>query len=172
MKKNARNAELESAEVELESLLQRPSAAGATPPARADGICIGVLERVDESGRAFVGLPDFDLRGIAATSICELRGDQVGSALAVGFQAADPLRPIVLGLMISRGEGSTRSSRELALRVDGQEVVLSAQGSIELRCGEAMIRLEADGRIELRGTYVTSQASATQRIRGGSVQIN
>lgn len=56
--------------------------------------------------------------------------------------------------------------------IDGERVVLNAQHEIELRCGDAAIVLSADGRIEFRGTYITSQASATQRILGGSVNIN
>ncbi|XLV72947.1 hypothetical protein ACKZDW_10540 [Ralstonia syzygii subsp. celebesensis] len=57
-------------------------------------------------------------------------------------------------------------------RVDGQRVVLSAEQEIELRCGEAAIILTADGQIQLRGNYITSYATATQRILGGSVNLN
>jgi len=32
--------------------------------------------------------------------------------------------------------------------------------------------LEKDGRITIRGSYVTSHASATNRVRGGSVLLN
>jgi len=58
------------------------------------------------------------------------------------------------------------------VRVDGQSVSVKAQNEIELRCGQAAIVLTADGRITLRGTYITSHASATQRILGGSVNLN
>lgn len=117
-----------------------------------------------------VAVPDFGLQGVAARSLCDLSETQVGQQVALGFEGADPLRPIVLGMMFKPPAQASMPPR--MLKVDGQDVVLSAQGSLELRCGEAVIRMEADGRIELRGTYVTSQASATQRIRGGSVQIN
>ena len=43
---------------------------------------------------------------------------------------------------------------------------------IELRCGRASLIMEKDGRITLRGTRVVSHASGTNRIRGGSVQLN
>jgi hypothetical protein len=56
--------------------------------------------------------------------------------------------------------------------VDGQRHVVEAAQEIELRCGEAAIVLFADGRIQLRGTYITSHASATQRLVGGSVHLN
>jgi hypothetical protein len=58
------------------------------------------------------------------------------------------------------------------LTADGQRHVVEAAQEIELRCGEAAIVLTADGRIQLRGTYITSHASATQRLVGGSVHVN
>lgn len=60
----------------------------------------------------------------------------------------------------------------LSVIIDGQREVLEATRELELRCGEACILLTADGRIQLRGTYITSHASATQRIVGGSVHVN
>jgi hypothetical protein len=55
---------------------------------------------------------------------------------------------------------------------NGQRVVIEAQGELELRCGESVILLSQDGSIQIRGAYLTSHATASQRIRGGSVQIN
>lgn len=157
-------------EADIDELLQRPRTLASSLPARAEGICVGVLESVSPSGEARVAVPDFGLRGLLARSLCDLSETEVGHQVALGFEGSDPLRPIVLGLMFRPHAHALTPPR--VLKVDGQDVILSAQGSLELRCGEAVIRMEADGRIELRGTYVTSQASATQRIRGGSVQIN
>jgi len=50
--------------------------------------------------------------------------------------------------------------------------VIDAGKSLEIRCGKAVILLEADGTIKINGTYITSHASATHRILGGSVNIN
>lgn len=56
--------------------------------------------------------------------------------------------------------------------IDGERIILKAGASIELRCGESVIRMNKDGVIEIRGNYIISQASATQRLRGGSVHVN
>ena len=56
--------------------------------------------------------------------------------------------------------------------VDGKRVVLEAQDEIVLRCGKASITLRRNGRIVIRGTYVETRAEGTNRIKGGSVQIN
>lgn len=66
----------------------------------------------------------------------------------------------------------TPALSSLDVEVDGRQVTVRAEHELVLRCGEAAIVLHADGRIELRGTYITSQASATNRIRGGSIDLN
>jgi hypothetical protein len=56
--------------------------------------------------------------------------------------------------------------------VDGKRVVLDARDEIVLRCGKASITLRRNGRIVIRGTYVETRSQGTNRIKGGSVQIN
>jgi hypothetical protein len=51
-------------------------------------------------------------------------------------------------------------------------VKITGEERLELRCGKATIIMEKDGHITIRGTYVTSHASAANRIRGGSVNLN
>jgi hypothetical protein len=58
------------------------------------------------------------------------------------------------------------------LVVDGKKIVITAATEIELRCGDAFIRLTRDGKVIIRGTNVSSRATAQNRIRGGSVHIN
>jgi hypothetical protein len=136
-------------------------------PARADGIALGTLERIEDDGTVLVSIASMGLSRIAARSIVPLDASHAGQACALGFEGGDPARPLVLGLMLA---GAAPAKAEV--RVDGERVVLSAENEIELRCGEAAIILSADGRIQLRGVYITSHASATQRLLGGSVNIN
>lgn len=60
---------------------------------------------------------------------------------------------------------------EVAL-VDGKRVVIEGADEIVLRCGEASITLRRNGKVVIRGTYLESHAAGTNRIKGGSVQIN
>jgi len=78
--------------------------------------------------------------------------------------------PLILGAMLTASAAPPPSDADVM--VDGERVVLTAVREIELRCGDAALILSADGRIQMRGTYITSHASATQRILGGSVNIN
>ena len=83
-------------------------------------------------------------------------------------QDGDPGRPLVVGRIV---EPVRRVSSPQITR-DGERVCIVGEERIELRCGEATILMEKDGRIIIRGTYVTTQASATNRIRGGSIDLN
>jgi hypothetical protein len=49
---------------------------------------------------------------------------------------------------------------------------IEAKQELILSCGESSIRMTADGVIEMRGNYISSDATALQRLRGGSVQVN
>ena len=55
---------------------------------------------------------------------------------------------------------------------DGQMLRLVAKERIELRVGKASLIMEADGHITLRGTDLVSHASRSNRIRGGSINLN
>lgn len=139
-------------------------------PTRADGIAVGTFDGIDADGIALVSIATFGLSRIRARSISPLDPSNIGQALALGFEGSDPMQPIILGLMLAAPASPAPPHTDV--RLDGERVVLTAEHEIELRCGEAALILSADGRIQLRGTYITSHASATQRILGGSVNIN
>lgn len=139
-------------------------------PARADGIAIGTFDGIGPDGRALVSIPTFGLSRIYARSISPLDLSNIGQALALGFEGGDPMQPIILGMMLAAAPVPPLAPADVLL--DGERVVFTAEHEIELRCGEAALILNSDGRIQLRGTYITSQASATQRILGGSVHVN
>ncbi|MEY4564881.1 MAG: hypothetical protein RLZZ618_4158 [Pseudomonadota bacterium] len=149
----------------LDSVVERSTSKQA-PPA-ASGIAVGRLDGFDDSGLPIVSIAQLGATVSPSQSMVLLEAAHVGQHLAIGFEGGDRSRPLVLGLMM----GSARPLPPTAL-VDGERVVLQAEHEIELRCGDAAIVLSADGRITVRGTYITSHASATQRILGGSVNVN
>lgn len=56
--------------------------------------------------------------------------------------------------------------------IDGRRIQIEARDEVVLRCGEASITLRRNGRVVIRGAYVETRAKGTNRIKGGSVQIN
>lgn len=129
-------------------------------PQRIEGVMIARLVGL-EDGRAVVTVAGATL---PARSLVPLDGSLVGSEVAVLFEDGDPGRPLVLGRLVEPAGPEV-------LR-DGERVRVTAGERIELKVGKASIVMEKDGRITIRGSYVTSHASATNRVRGGSVHLN
>jgi len=61
---------------------------------------------------------------------------------------------------------------EVAIDDRRDELIITANKQLTLRCGESSITLTAAGKIIIRGKYIVSRASGLQRIKGGAVQIN
>jgi hypothetical protein len=172
----------------LERQVQTSNASTATPTfLKAEGIAIGTLVHVNADGSQIqVQIPSLGLGPLLAVSMVALGPQHVGQSLALGFEGANAHRPIVLGLMMQaqapvqstqvalNAEPDAPHTISQAVRItqNGHRVVVEAQTELELRCGEAVILLTEDGHIQIRGAYVTTHASASNRIRGGSVQIN
>jgi hypothetical protein len=58
------------------------------------------------------------------------------------------------------------------VRVNGRKVSIEANTELVLKCASATIRIAKDGLVAIRGDRVVNQARGTNRIRGGSVEIN
>lgn len=148
------------------------------------GIVIGELVAVAEDGALHLNLPGMPPL-TARHALIPLGGEHVGQSVVVAFQGAGVRSPIVLGLIWRPSPQSLAAQEPIVsepsedvsedadeLYVDGERIVIEAGKTLELRCGDSALILSADGRVELRGKYITSHATATQRILGGSVNIN
>ncbi len=138
---------------------------------KIEGIVTGLLDRIDADGSFAVSVPELQLREVrTCSSLVNLAPTDVGRRVALAFDHGNRRSPLILGLMWQPRSRSVPAEAEVI--VDGGRVELTAAREIELRCGEAAIVLTADGRIELRGSYITSHATSTQRILGASVNVN
>lgn len=135
---------------------------------RIEGVVIGLLIGFEGGYPLVVYIGNPQDGAVQTRSLVELDANAVGCEVALLFEGGDRTRPLVVGRVV---DPSRRTKPVLAER-DGETVVVSANERIEFRCGKASIILEKDGRISIRGSQVTSLASGTNWIRGGSVHLN
>ncbi|MBY4611246.1 phage baseplate assembly protein V [Rhizobium sp. 9T] len=135
---------------------------------RIEGVVIGLLLGFDAGVPLVVYPGNPEEIAVRARSLAELTSAMVGAEVALLFEGGDASRPLIVGRII---DPARRSSTPTVVR-DGERVQITAEERIELRCGKATIIMEKDGHITIRGTYVTSHASAANRVRGGSVNLN
>jgi hypothetical protein len=156
-----------------------PTASPNAAPAVRLGRVVDVRDGaplVDFPGNAAGPLP---ARSLVALDPDALRdAARSGREVALLFDGGDPGRPIIVGVVQSATpaldavlEGTVSEVPEVAT-VDGRQVVLEGRDEVVLRCGPASITLRRDGRIVLRGAYVETHASGTNRIKGAFVKIN
>jgi len=169
-----------------------PGADGRSEPLVLHGVVVGVIAGLGPSGEPLVDFPG-NPRGepLAARSAAPVCAGSVGAEVALLFEAGDPARPLIVGLIQhpeldqqaelhaelpaaapSLAEPSLAKAPGFAVEADGDRVVLSADKEIVLRCGEASITLTRAGKVLIRGAYLLARSSGVNRILGGSVQIN
>ncbi len=142
------------------------------------GVAVATLLELLPDGKVRIALPAHGIADLRATPVCALPALREGEPVAVMFEQGDTSRALVLGPMAgaptqaSSHESTPAQAPAHEALIDNERIVIEAEQEIELRCGEASIILTRDGCILLRGSDITSHASITQRIRGGSVQIN
>ncbi|RWO84938.1 DUF6484 domain-containing protein [Mesorhizobium muleiense] len=136
---------------------------------RIEGVVIGIFLGFDDAASPLVVFPgNPNEAALPARSLTGLTSEMVGSEVALLFQEGDPVKPLIVGRIV---EPARKTATPQVVR-DGERVRIIGEERIELRCGKATILMEKDGRITIRGTFVTSQASAANRIRGGSIDLN
>jgi len=151
---------------------------------RLDGVVIGVLIGFAADGAPLVVFPgNLTDSAIAARTTAVLGSGDVGSEVALLFEASDPGRPMVIGRLLhpvsleakapaTAQPGLAQPGLAVSVERDGEHLELTAEREIVLRCGKASITLTRAGKVLIRGTYISSRSSGANRIWGGSVNFN
>ncbi|MCW7541895.1 DUF6484 domain-containing protein [Aquabacterium sp. A7-Y] len=156
----------------LRPLMDAPVAARA-PTLHAP--VVGELLALAESGRyplvVYPGQPG--AAALRARTVVDLHGAHVGKQVLLVFEAGDPSRPIVTGVMReSDGWPLSEPPGQVEVDADGERLAVSAKRELVLRCGKASITLTASGKVLIQGSYVSSRSTGVNRLKGGSVQLN
>lgn len=156
-----------------------PLATPSTPPASPalPAVTLGWVVGCEQGSGPLVDFPGnphgpTPARLLAAVTLPALQAAAATrQPVALVFERGDPTLPLITGLVQSPSPSSASSTSSEA-RIDGKRVVITGEEEVELRCGEASITLSKSGKLVIRGAYVETRAKGTNRIKGGSVQIN
>jgi len=153
--------------------------------ASIEGVRVGRIVRIDESGLVLVDYTGNSLGPIAArttsSSNAKLlgKGNSAGREVLLTFDNNDPGYPIIVDTMYSLIEeiaepaaSPIETEKRPEATIDGQRISFDAENEIVLRCGKASITLTKAGKVMIKGDYVLSHSSGENRIRGGSISIN
>jgi len=158
------------------SVLQHRDAMLSVVPVALPSVSTARLHGFDLGERPLlVGLPGVPYEIVAARATLPLLRAHVGSNLVVLFDEGDVRRPIVIGVLEEPRAGLPGAAVPaplLTAQVDDQKIVLKAEREIVLECGDASITLTRAGKVVIKGTYVVSRSSGSNKIRGAAVEIN
>ena len=132
------------------------------------GVVIGRLIGIKNGGLTpLVSFPrQLGVAAIAARSVVDLRAAQIGEQVVLTFEDADPSRPIIMGaLREHNGLPFETKPGQVEVQSDGERLIVSAKEELVLRCGDASITLTKEGKVLLRGKYLSTHASGVNRDR-------
>jgi hypothetical protein len=110
---------------------------------------------------------------VPARSVVDLHRAHVGRQIVLIFEAGDLNKPIILGVLREHdGWPLADHPGQVEVDSDGERLIVRAKEQLVLNCGKASLTLRSDGRIEIRGETIVSQAAGANRVRGGSVELN
>ena len=146
----------------------------ASASAFTGGLIVGeLIGLTDNSSTALVVYPNqVGSAAVPARTTVDLHSAHVGKKVALMFDSADPLKPIVIGVLRQPDANSNVGPSSVEIDRDGERMIVAAKDQLVLRCGKASITLTRDGKVLIQGAYVSSRSTGVNRVKGGSVQLN
>lgn len=138
---------------------------GRMPTAALPFLQLAHIVDVDKE-KIVVAVASRSTEPLVARRLSSVSDLEPGDEVVVAFVCEDDRRPVILGRLFD----SAAPSRDVC--VNGRRVSIEADSELVLRCASATITIGRNGLIAVHGDRVTSHARSTNRIRGGSVEIN
>lgn len=153
--------------------LREPRALDHSSP-QLPTVATAVFSGFDHDDRPLVhDLPGLGREIVPAQTVVALLNQQIGDRVAVLFEGGDVRKPIVMGVLQQpQARSQAAEPKVVSVQADDQQLVLSAEREVILRCGEASITLTRAGKILIQGKYVLSRSSGYNKIKGAAVDIN
>ncbi|WP_020405913.1 DUF6484 domain-containing protein [Hahella ganghwensis] len=152
---------------------------------QGSGLLVGWIVDIDTDGNPRVAWDEASSQNPqAALATVPVSNEDAGRDIAISFARNAGGQPIIVGFLYSRLDQSVAHTQALGATIDissqeqpkvsynGKDLEIQAEGSITLRCGKSRLTLNKDGKILLQGEQILSRARGSQRIKGGSIQLN
>lgn len=154
----------------LQTTPQRPQAISNS----INGVLVGELLAIGADGTAplvrFSGQADSAAQ--VARSTIDLHGQHVGAQVVLMFEAGDPRKPIIMGVIRTAASELAPVAGHVEVEADGERFLVTAKEQLVLRCGKASITLTKAGKVLIQGAYISSRSTGVNRVKGGSVLLN
>jgi hypothetical protein len=131
-----------------------------------------------EDRPVLTGLPGLRQEVVAARSTTALSLSQIGATVVALCEDGDARKPIIMGVLERSGlvrdvmPDGAEPFPLVSVKADDDELVLSAERQIVLKCGDASITLTRAGKVLIKGNYLLSRSSGYNKIKGAAVDIN
>lgn len=143
--------------------------------AERDGVvAIGFLLGFEDSIPVVVFASNPKDHAVRARSVVRLSSEDVGCEVALLFEDASYEKPLIVGRVLNPARSEATPPRgRVSISHDGRDAIcIESCHQIELRCGKASIRLEANGTVSIHGTQILSRAERGNRVQGATVLLN
>lgn len=149
------------------------------------GMKIGRITDIDDSGQIFIDFAENQSGPVVARMTTSVKreilgkGSPIDQEVLLAFENNDLRRPIIVDTMYSLIDEITDHTTVVLENadpqdavIDGKRIVIEAQEDIVLRCGKASITLTKTGKVLIKGEHLLSRSSGSNKIKGGSIQLN
>ena len=157
----------------LQSLLRGPSRAPSehTIAGAVIGELLALATSESQPLLAYPGQPRTS--AVQGRSTIDLHAAHIGAQVVLVFERGDPSAPVVVGVLSAKSPPpADESLGMIEVDADGKRMLISARQELVLQCGKARITLTKAGKVLIEGTYVSSQSTGVNRVKGGSVHLN
>jgi len=163
--------------IKLEDLYTEIPQSVDTKAKSVEGVRIGKLTSISETGEILVNYRDNPSDPLKARSIIDIASEDVNKKVLLAFEDGNLGLPIIVGIVREKAADSAEKitvTREDVkdIVVDGKKMIFHAEREIELRCGKSSLIMNKDGRIVIKGVQLVSRASSVNKIKGAGVRIN
>lgn len=147
------------------------------------GMLMGRIVKINEEGQVLINYGNSaDITAARLTSSVQeklAKGNPEGREVLLAFENNNPLRPIIIDTIYNIIDEIAEHSTAVNNAGTAQKEIIScarieldAGEQIVLQCGKASITLTRAGKILIKGEYVLSSAKGSNKIKGGSIQLN